>query len=84
MMRNHEMVFVQTGMGLGGTMNDGLVVSEEYRLALYRDTKIECVILLVPSCSIAVLAALLSAPKVAVSTVCCFFENQSNGVLLKK
>ena len=41
MVRQHEMAFVQSGMRLSGTINDGLVVSEEYRLALYWDTEIE-------------------------------------------
>ena len=35
-------------------------------------------------CSVAVLAAINSEPYVAVSTLACFFENQSTGVLLTK
>ena len=42
------------------------------------------VCLLARICSMAARAALFSLPKVAVSTVFCFLENQSNGVLLRK
>ena len=41
MIRKHEMAFVQSGMRLSGTINNGLIVSEEFILALYWDTEIE-------------------------------------------
>ena len=39
--RKHEVVFVQSGIRLSRTINNGLIVSEEYRLALYWDTEIK-------------------------------------------
>ena len=39
--RKHEVAFVQSGMGLSRTINNGIVVSEEYRLTLYWDTEIK-------------------------------------------